>query len=237
MCSIEYLILSDLRVRRCRVETRNSLYLSSFAIVAKGLSHAHRLELLELLAQGERSVDALARTAGLSVANTSQHLQRLRRAGLVTARKDGLHVLYSLSGEDVVDLHGALKRTAERHVAEIDRVVSGYFDERDDLEAISREELLRRSKDGLVSILDVRPPEEFAAGHIPGAVNLSLKDLEKRLKEFPEGKEIIAYCRGTYCVLSFEAVAAIRKMGRKVRRLEEGYPEWKAAGLPVEAAE
>ena len=129
------------------------------------------------------------------------------------------------------------KRTAERHVAEIDRVVSGYFDERDDLEAISREELLRRSKDGLVSILDVRPPEEYAAGHIPGAVNLSLKDLEKRLKEFPEGKEIIAYCRGTYCVLSFEAVAAIRKMGRKVRRLEEGYPEWKAAGLPVEAAE
>ena len=232
-------VLDSVRFTGAPLPSRNAKFsiFEQFAIVAKALSHAHRLELLELLAQGERSVDALARTAGLSVANTSQHLQRLRRAGLVTARKDGLHVLYSLSGEDVVDLQGALKRTAERHVAEIDRVVSGYFDERDDLEAISREELLRRSKDGLVSILDVRPPEEYAAGHIPGAVNLSLKDLEKPLKEFPEGKEIIAYCRGTYCVLSFEAVAAIRKMGRKVRRLEEGYPEWKAAGLPVEAAE
>lgn len=208
--------------------------LEQFAIVAKALGHAHRLDLLEYLAQGERSVEALAKAAGLTVANTSQHLQSLRRAGLVTSHKRGLHVFYSLAGEDVIGLLRALRHTTERHIAEVDRIVSGYFNERDSLEAVTRRELLARTKEGLVTVLDVRPSEEYQAGHIPGAVNLPLGDLKKRLKDLPKGQEIIAYCRGPYCVLAFEAVAALRKKGFDARRLEEGYPEWKASGLPIE---
>ncbi len=208
--------------------------LEQFAGVAKALSHANRLDILELLAQGERNVDALARVAGLTVANTSQHLQYLRRAGLVSSRKKGLNVFYSLAGDDVVTLLGALRRSAERHIGEIDRVMSGYFNERDSLEPITRKELLKRTREGLVTVLDVRPPEEYAAGHVPGAVNLPLKDLKKRLGELPKDQEIIAYCRGSHCILAFEAVAELRKRGYTVRRMEEGYPEWKAAGLPVE---
>ncbi len=204
-----------------------------FAAVAKAMSHPHRLNLLELLAQGERSVDAVARVAGLTVANASQHLQLLRRAGLVVSRKSGLHVFYGLAGDDVVGLLGALRNTAERHRAEVDRVVAGYFTARDALEAISREELMNRAKDGVVTVLDVRPSEEFEAGHIPGAVNLPPGDLEKRLGDLPHDQEIIAYCRGPYCILAFEAVAALRERGYTARRLHEGFPEWKAAGLPI----
>ncbi|NQV21303.1 MAG: metalloregulator ArsR/SmtB family transcription factor [Rhodospirillales bacterium] len=211
--------------------------LEHFAGVAKALGHVHRLDLMEYLAQGERGVDELAEAAGLSVANTSQHLQVLRKAGLVDARKDGVRVIYRLSGDDVVDLQGALRRTAERHVAEIDQVISGYFRARDSLEPVSREELLRRAKDGLVTVLDVRPPGEYSAGHLPGAINLPLKDLEKHLGEIPREREVIAYCRGPYCVLAFEAVALLRAKGLKARRLEDGYPEWKAAGLPLETVE
>jgi len=208
--------------------------LEQFALVAKALGQANRLDLLELLAQGERSVDSLAQATGLTLANTSQHLLHLRRAGLVASEKRGLYVFYSLAGEDVVELLGALRHTAERHLAEVDRIVAGYFNERDSLEAVSRKELLERANDGLVTVLDVRPPEEFQAGHIPGAVNLPLGHLKKRLGELPEGSEIIAYCRGPYCVLAFEAVAELRKKGFSARRLEDGYPEWKASGLPVE---
>lgn len=208
--------------------------LEQFANVAKALSHARRLDLLELMAQGERSVDSLSRVADLSVANTSQHLQALRRAGLVTSRKKGLYVFYRLADDDVVDLLRALRRTTERHVTEVDRVISGYFNKRDSLEPISRKELLKRTKEGLVTVLDVRPSEEYESGHIPGAVNLPLRDLKKRLGKLPKKQEVIAYCRGPYCVLAFEAVAELRKKGFKARRLEEGYPEWKAAGLPIE---
>jgi len=204
--------------------------------VAKAMSHPVRLELMEHLGQGERSVEVLADLVGQSMANTSHHLLLLRRAGLAEARKDGVHVLYRLSGDDVVDLLGNLRVTAERHNAEVERVLSGYFRSRDDMEALSRKELLRRAKDGLVTVLDVRPADEFAAGHLPGAVNIPLSDLGKRLKDLPKDHEVIAYCRGAYCVLSFEAVAHLRKKGFKARRLEEGYPEWKAAGLPVEDA-
>jgi len=204
-----------------------------FAQVAKALSHANKLDLLELLAQGERSVEALANVAGLTVANTSRHLQQLRRAGLVTSRKEGLYVFYCVAGDDVVDLLGSLRRTAERHIGEVNRVITGYFNDRDSLEAISRKELLRRSKDGLVTILDVRPPEEYEAGHIPGAVNVPLAEIGQHLADLPSEQEIIAYCRGAYCVLAFEAVAELREKGFSARRLEEGYPEWKAAGLPV----
>jgi ArsR family transcriptional regulator len=204
--------------------------------VAKAMSHPVRLELMEHLGQGERSVETLADLVGQSMANTSHHLLLLRRAGLAEARKDGVHVLYRLSGDDVVGLLSNLRVTAERHNAEVERVLSGYFRSRDDMEALSRRELLRRAKDGLVTVLDVRPADEFAAGHLPGAVNIPLSDLGKRLKDLPKDHEVIAYCRGAYCVLSFEAVAHLRKKGFKARRLVEGYPEWKAAGLPVEDA-
>lgn len=203
--------------------------------VAKALSHPVRLELMEHLGQGERTVEALAELVGHSLANTSHHLLLMRRAGLADARKVGVHVFYRLSGDDVVDLLGSLRKTAERHNAEVEHVLSGYFRARDDMEPLSREELLRRAKDGLVTVLDVRPPDEFAAGHLPGAVNIQVAELGERLKDFPKDHEVIAYCRGAYCVLSFEAVAELRKKGIKARRLEEGYPEWKAAGLPVDS--
>lgn len=203
--------------------------------VAKALGHPVRLDLVEHLGQGERSVEALAKLVGHSVANTSHHLLLLRREGLAAARKDGVQVFYRLSGNDVIDLLGALRRTGERHNAEVERVLSGYFRDRDDMEALSREELLRRVSDGLVTVLDVRPADEFAAGHLPGAVNIQPSALNDRLKELPGEREVIAYCRGAYCVLSFEAVAQLRDKGFKARRLEEGFPEWKAAGLPVES--
>lgn len=204
------------------------------AAIAKALGHPVRLELVEYLGQGERSVEGLAALVGHSLANTSHHLLILRRAGLAVARKDGLHVLYRLSGDDVVDLFGSLRGTAERHSADVARVLSGYFRARDDMEPLSREELLRRAKDGLVTVLDVRPADEFQAGHLPGAMNIPLAGLGKRLKELPKDQEVIAYCRGAYCILSFEAVAHLRRKGYKARRLEDGFPEWKAAGLPVE---
>jgi len=208
--------------------------LEHFAIVAKALGHLHRLDLLEYLAQGERGVDELSGIAGLSVANTSQHLLQLRRAGLVMSRKEGVRVIYRLSGDDVVDLMTALRHTAERHVDEVDQVVDGFFRARDSLEPVSRAELLRRARDGSVTVLDVRPGQEYDAGHIPGAVNLPLDDLKQQLENLPQGREVIAYCRGPYCVLAFEAVALLRNRGVEARRLEDGYPEWKAAGLPLE---
>ena len=209
---------------------------AQLAAVAKALSHPVRLELIEHLGQGERGVEVLAGLIGHSVANTSHHLLLLRKAGLADARKDGVHVLYRLSGDDVIDLTGALRLPAERHNAEIERVLSGYFRSRDDMEPVSRDELLRKAKDGLVTVLDVRPPGEFAAGHLPGAVNVQVSELDKRLKDLPKGREVVAYCRGAYCVLSFEAVAKLRKKGVRARRLVDGFPEWKAAGLPVESA-
>jgi len=202
--------------------------------VAKALSHPVRLGLLEFLAQREQSVDALATLCAQSLANTSHHLQILRRAGLVETRKQGVHVHYRLSGDDVTDLLGALGETSRRHKAEVKAILNGYFRDRDQMEPISREELLRRAKDGLVSVLDVRPADEFAAGHLPGAINIQVSDLGEHLNNLPKDLEIIAYCRGAYCVLSFEAVSDLRNRGFKARRLEDGYPEWKAAGLPVE---
>jgi rhodanese-related sulfurtransferase/DNA-binding transcriptional ArsR family regulator len=204
-----------------------------FAAVAKSLGHAHRLELLEQLAQGERSVEVLADRTGLSIANASQHLQQMYRAGLVTSRREGRFVYYRLADEAVLGLLAALRRIAERNVAEVERVVRSYFNERDSLEAVSREELFRRSRAGSVTILDVRPEDEYALGHLPGALNIPLRELEARLAELDPNHEIVAYCRGPYCMLSYEAVAALRARGFKVRRLQDGLPEWRAAGLPV----
>lgn len=210
--------------------------LRRFGAVAKAMSNPNRLELLELLAQGERNVEAVAARAGLSVANASQHLQHLRRAGLVRARRDGKQVRYRLGGDAVVAALAALRRVAEIEAGEAERVVTGYFGERDGMEPVVRKELLRRIRDGLVTVLDVRPADEFAHGHLPNAINIPLKDLKRRLRELSRTQEIVAYCRGPYCVLAVEAVAELRKRGFVVRRLEDGFPEWKAAGLPVEAA-
>ncbi len=207
---------------------------TQFARVGKALSNANRLELLEFLAQGERSVDELAKVSGLTVANTSQHLQQLRQAGLVMTRKEGLKVYYRLSGDDVITLLNALRAVAERHVAEVERLVNTFLTVKDDLEPVPAEELLQRVREGLVTVLDVRPPEEYAAGHVPGAINLPLAELESRLHELDPDQEVVAYCRGPHCVLAFDAVARLRQQGLKARRLEDGYPEWKTAGLPVE---
>lgn len=205
-----------------------------FASVARALGHPHRLELLEHLAQGERSVETLAGGTDLSVANASQHLQQLKRGGLVTTRRDGKFVLYRLVDESVLTLLASLRRVAEHNLAEVDRIVRSYFNNRDDMEPVSREELLKRSRDGLVTVLDVRPADEFALGHVLGAVNIPLQELEARLTELDPAQEVVAYCRGAYCMLSFEAVAALRARGFNVRRLEDGFPEWKAAGLSIE---
>jgi ArsR family transcriptional regulator len=190
--------------------------------------------MLEHLAQAERGVEALAKRIGLSVANASQHLQQLKRAGLVASRRDGKFVLYRLADDGVLALMQALFGVGERNLAQVDRILRSYFAERDSLEPVTREELLQRTRDGLVTVLDVRPPDEFAAGHLPGAVNMPLGELEARLAELDPAQEIVAYCRGPYCVLSFEAVATLRARGFKVRRLEDGLPEWRAAGLPLE---
>lgn len=207
---------------------------AQFARVGKALSHGNRLELLEFLAQGERSVDELATVAGLTVANASQHLQQLRQAGLVVARKQGTKVYYQLSGDDVLGLFESLRQVAERHLADVGQLVETYLSIKDGLEPLPREELLTRVHDGLVTVIDVRPPLEYAAGHVPGAVNIPLEELEQRLDELDPGQVIVAYCRGPHCILAFDAVARLRQRGLTARRLEDGYPEWKAAGLPVD---
>jgi len=209
----------------------------NLAEVARALGHAHRLELLEHLAQGLRTVEELSARAHLTFANTSRHLQILKRARLVETERRGKHVLYRLAGEtEVVTLMKALGRVGSRNLAEVGRVVTDYFDARDALEAVSRDELVARLHNDVVTVVDVRPEDEFALGHLPGALNIPLAELERRLGELPKSREVIAYCRGPWCVLSFEAVAALRAQGYRVRRLEDGYPEWKAAGLPVDCA-
>jgi rhodanese-related sulfurtransferase/predicted transcriptional regulator len=202
--------------------------------VAAALGSAGRLQILEFVAQGERSVDALAAMTGLSVANTSKHLQALRQAGLVSARKEGLRVYYALAGDDVTALVAALRAVAEHRVADVEQLLRLWLAHRDDLEPVPARELLERVKKGLVTVLDVRPAEEFAAGHLPGAINVPLEKLESYLSKLPKRKEVVAYCRGPYCLMSFEAVEKLRKRGWQARRLQDGFPEWRAAGLPVE---
>ena len=206
---------------------------AEFAAVAQALANPHRVELIELLAQGERSVEVLAGLAGLRLTNASQHLQLLRRAGLVVARRAGKQVFYGLAARDVVDLLMAVCRTAGRGRAEIDRIVDAYFHAQDALEPVSQADLADRLRAGLVTLIDVRPVEEFAAGHIPGALNVPLAELPRRLDALPTDRTIVAYCRGPYCVYAFEAVAALRARGFEARRLVDGYPEWWAAGRPV----
>ncbi|MDO8893255.1 MAG: metalloregulator ArsR/SmtB family transcription factor [Sulfurimicrobium sp.] len=204
-----------------------------FARVAKSLASANRLELLEALAQGEHGVDALSQASGMSVANTSHHLQILREGGLVQSRKEGLQVIYRLSGDDVLRLISAMRKVAELHLAEVDRIVRDNFEGKDNLTPIRRDELLDRVRDGEAMVIDVRPPSEYNAGHIDGAINIPLTSLADHLEKLPVEQEIVAYCRGPYCMLAFDAVAQLRQHGYRARRLEDGFPEWKAENLPT----
>jgi rhodanese-related sulfurtransferase/DNA-binding transcriptional ArsR family regulator len=212
---------------------KNHLY-AQFARIGKALSSPHRLEILELLAQGERTVDSLATEIGLSLANTSQHLQALRQAVLVESRKDGLFVFYRLSDPEVFELSRAIRTVAERQLADLERLVRAHFGNRADAEPVEMRELLRRARSQKVAVLDTRPAAEYAAGHIAGALSVPVGDLQRQLRQLPKGKEYVAYCRGPYCVYADRAVEILRAHGRRARRLIGGFPEWRAAGLPVE---
>ena len=201
---------------------------------ARVLGNGRRAELIDVLAQGERSVDELAAEIHQSVANTSQHLQRLLRAGLVRSRRSGTRVYYSVAGPAVERLWRALRETAEAHTGELGDLVRAYIGDRDGLSTITRDELRRRLRQGDVVVLDVRPQPEYDAGHIPGALSLPVSDLKSRLREVPQGSEIVAYCRGPYCLYADDAVQLLTDEGRRAARLEEGFPEWKAEGLPIE---
>ena len=215
-------------------EFKNRLY-GQFARVGKALASPHRLELLELLGQGERTVDSLATEIGVSIANVSQHLQALRQASLVESRKQGLFVYYRLADPAISDLCRVLRTVSERRLAELDRLVRDHFGDRSAGEPISMQELLKRARSADVVILDTRPPNEYEAGHIAGAISVPVDDLRRRLKELPKSKEYVAYCRGPYCVYADQAVELLRAKGRRARRLLEGFPEWRAAGLPIES--
>jgi rhodanese-related sulfurtransferase/DNA-binding transcriptional ArsR family regulator len=206
-----------------------------FARIGKALANPHRLELVDLLAQGERSVEDLAREAAMSVANTSRHLQELRAARLVEVRREGLYGYYRLADERVFEVWRAMRELGEARLAEIDRLVETYLTNRGALEAVCAEELLAKTREGDVVVLDVRPEEEYRAGHIPGARSVPLERLEAYLEEIPEDQEIVAYCRGPYCVFSDEAVSVMTARGYQASRLTEGFPEWRAAGYPVES--
>ena len=207
-----------------------------FARIGKGLASGRRLELLELLAQGERTVEELAAESGMSVANTSQHLKALREAQLVAVRREGLYARYRLANEQVFALWQALRDLGSARLTEIRQIVETYLTDREILNGITCIELQQRLKNRSVVVLDVRPEREYQAGHVAGARSIPLIELRARLKELPKRKEIVAYCRGPYCVYADEAVALLRLRGRKATRLETGFPDWKAQGLPVETA-
>jgi len=215
------------------VESPKQAILEQVAALARVLGSPARLDLIEHLGQGEASVETLAGRAGLSLANASQHLQTLRRSGLATARRDGKHILYSLSDDSVVGLVDTLSAVAERQIADIDRIRRDWFDARDSMQPVTREELLSRMRDGLVTVLDVRPVDEASAACLPGALNVPLAELESRLGELDPNLEIVAYCRSPWCVLAFEAVAKLRAKGFRARRLDGGLPQWRAAGFPT----
>jgi rhodanese-related sulfurtransferase len=212
---------------------KDGLY-AEFAVLGKALANAHRLELLDLLAQGERSVEELAREAALNLANASAHLQVLRRARLVEAEKRGLNVVYRLSGPEVFRLWRTLRDVGSARLAEIDRLVENYFTDREELEAVDKEELLRLMADEAVTVIDTRPEVEYEQGHIPAARSVPVERLKRQLDELPRDVEVVAYCRGPYCVYSDEAVRMLQQSGFEARRLDEGFPEWRAAGYPVE---
>lgn len=214
-------------------EFKDGLY-GQFARIGKALASPHRLEILELLAQGERTVESLAGEIALSLANASQHLQALRQASLVESRKEGLFVFYRLSDPAVFQLSQAIRSVAEHQLADLERLVREHFGDRSEAEPVEIDELLKRAGSKKVVVLDTRPPKEYAAGHIAGAISIPVDDLQRQLRQLPKEKEYVAYCRGPYCVYADRAVEVLRSHGRRARRLREGFPEWRAAGLPIE---
>ncbi len=215
-------------------EAKDQLY-AQFSRLGKAMSNPKRIELLELLAQAERSVDELAAASGMDFSNTSAQLQVLSRTRLVKSRREGKRVLYRLADQSVVGFLAALRHIARDRLTEVEQVARDYFDARDQLEPIKPSELLTRLGQGQTLVIDVRPAEEFAAGHIPGALSIPLGELKKRLPQMPREAEIVAYCRGPYCVLAPQAIEILRQAGLKARRLLDGFPEWRLAGMPVEA--
>jgi len=214
-------------------ERKRALF-DEFGRIGKALASGRRIELLDVLANGERTVEAVAGEVGLSVANTSQHLQILRQAGLVTTRREGTSIHYRLAGPGVFELWRTLRTLAGARLAEVERLAAAYLGAREGLEPVTRRELARRLEDGdRLVVLDVRPAAEHAAGHLPGAVSIPVGELRRRLAELPADREIVAYCRGPYCAFAHEAVALLRQEGFSARRLEDGLPEWQAAGLAV----
>ena len=215
---------------------KDRLY-GQYARIGKALGNPARLEILELLAQGERTVESLTTELRLSTANTSQHLQVLRGAGLVDSRREGLFIHYRLADDSIVPLSTAIRTVAERRLTDLDRLVREEFKTRTDAEAVSLAELLERGRRSDVVILDTRPSSEYRAGHIPGALSVPVDELQKHLRQLPKSKEFVASCRGAYCVYADRAVEILKASGRKARRLSEGFPDWKAAGFPVESVE
>ncbi|HUH06587.1 MAG TPA: metalloregulator ArsR/SmtB family transcription factor [Egibacteraceae bacterium] len=217
-------------------DRKEQLY-DEIARMGKALASGKRLELLDVLSQGERSVDALARAVGMTITNTSAHLQVLARGGLVDSRREGARVRYRLASDDATALVIAMRDLARRRLGAVEQAAQAYLEKTDGADALTRDQLLERLKRGAVALVDVRPAEEYAAGHIPGAVSIPLAEIEERLAELPPDVEIVAYCRGPLCVYSPQAVRLLRRRGRAARQLEDGFPEWRLAGLPVEAAD
>jgi rhodanese-related sulfurtransferase len=215
-------------------EFKDTIY-EQFARLGKAISAPKRIELLDLLCQSPRTVEALAGEAAISVANASQHLKVLRAARLVDSEKKGLYVVYRLADPDIARFLVALRELASDRLAEVDRVTRDYFEARGELEAVGGKELLRRVRSGEVTILDVRPVEEYRAGHIPDAISIPVNELKARLEELPKRREIVVYCRGPYCVMALDAVELLRKKGFKVQRMEQGVADWRAHGWRVEA--
>jgi rhodanese-related sulfurtransferase/DNA-binding MarR family transcriptional regulator len=214
---------------------KDAIY-EQLARIGKSLGSGPRLEILDILCQGPRTVEVLAKQAGQSVANTSRHLQILRRARLVEAERDGVHIRYRLADEDVCAFFQTLRTLAEARLFEIEQITRTFLESKSALEPVDRSHLVERVRSGEVTVLDVRPPEEYQAGHIPGAVSVPLSELERRLSEVPRDREVVAYCRGPYCVMAIEAVELLRAHGFEATRMEEGVPDWRARGLPVEAS-
>ena len=216
-----------------RTEQKRSIY-QHFAAVAKALGHEYRWELLELIAQGERSVESLSHGTELAVATVSQHLQQMRRAGLVRSRKEGRFMYYRLADDRVISLMAGLREVAERNIAEVRQLVDSFHGDSSELDAMDADELMAQIESGGVTLLDVRPEQEYSAGHLPGALNIPVEELQERLRELPEGQTVVAYCRGPFCALSEDAVKLLREQGIEAVRFDSGYPEWKASGLPVQ---
>src|SRR5262245_2787226 len=213
-------------------EFKDRLY-SQFARLGKALSNPHRLEMLELLAQGERTVESLATEMELPIANASQHLQALKHAALVDSRKQGPFVHYRLVDPHVFELSKTIRTVAERHLADVERLVQEHFGERSGAQPVAVDELLKLARSNKVVVLDTRPAGEYVAGHIPGAISVPVDEIQRRLKELTKSKEYVAYCRGPYCVYADRAVEVLSARGRRARRLAEGFPEWRSAGFPV----